>query len=114
MVVNHIILRGILPQDELGRTALRSAAKKGILITIGDDCCHRYSHAEISRVSATASEYDLSDEELIAAAEEKYHVFHICIDKGLPEDERIFADWREILPGRTAVINKKTYPVFQS
>lgn len=82
--------------------------EKGHLITIGDDNCHRIlTRSEISRVFGDSAEYDLSAEELIAEAEKMYHVFHICIDRGLPEDERIFAGWREILPGRTAIINRK-------
>ncbi|MCR5016557.1 MAG: hypothetical protein K6A75_08300 [Ruminococcus sp.] len=82
--------------------------KKGILITIGDDCCHgTLTRAEISRVFGDSVPYDLSDEELIADAEEKYHVFHICIEKGAPEDEHIFADWRSLMKGRVTVINKR-------
>ena len=82
--------------------------EKGHLITIGDDNCHRVlTRNEISRVFGDSAEYDLSAEELIAGAEKMYNIFHICIDKGAPEDERIFTGWRELLPGRTAVINKK-------
>ena len=81
--------------------------KKGILITIGDDCCHKVlTRAEIKRVFGDVSDYDLSSEELIAAAEEKYHVFHICIDRGAPEDARIFADWRSLMQGRAAAVSK--------
>ncbi|MDO4863256.1 MAG: hypothetical protein Q4A05_03710 [Ruminococcus sp.] len=83
-------------------------SKKGILITIGDDCCHRtLTRGEINRVFGDSAEYDLSDEELIAAAEQKYSVFHICIDRGTPEDERVFADWRSLMQGRVAAINKR-------
>lgn len=82
--------------------------KKGCLITIGDDNCHRMlTRGEIKRVFGDDAEYDLSAEELIDEAEKMYHVFHICIDRGLHGDDRIFAGWREILPGRTAVINKR-------
>lgn len=82
--------------------------EKGYLITIGDDNCHRVlTRSEIKRVFGDDAEYDLSAEELIAEAEKMYHVFHICIDRGVPGDERIFAGWREILPGRTAAIKKR-------
>ena len=82
--------------------------KKGILITIGDDCCHKVlTRAEISRVFGDSVTYDLSREELIAVAEERYHVFHICIDRGTPEDERIFADWRSFMKGGVAAISKR-------
>lgn len=82
--------------------------QKGILITIGDDRCHRLlTRNEIARVFGDTAEYDLSDSELLAAAEEKYHVFHISIDKGMPGDDRISADWNALMPGRAAVISKK-------
>lgn len=82
--------------------------KKGVLITIGDDCCHKtLTRGEVSRVFGDTVEYDLSDEELIAAAEKKYSVFHICIDKGAPEDECIFADWCSFMRGRVAAVNKR-------
>ncbi len=55
--------------------------RRGYLITIGDDYCHRtLTSSEISRVFGDNAKYDLSNEELIAAAEKKYNVFHICID----------------------------------
>ena len=82
--------------------------KKGILITIGDDCCHKtLSCSEVSRVFGDKIKYDLSDEELVSAAEKMYSVFHICIDKGNIEDDKIFNDWRHIMNGRVAVINKR-------
>ena len=82
--------------------------KKGHLITIGDDRCHdTLTRNEIMRVFGDTVPYDLSAAELLAAAEEKYHVFHICIDRGMPGDGRIFANWNALMPGRTAVIGKK-------
>jgi outer membrane biosynthesis protein TonB len=51
-------------------------------------------------------EPDISDEELISAAEEKYNIFHIHIDKGTNTDDRVFADWQKLLPGRTAAVEK--------
>lgn len=82
--------------------------QKGILITIGDDRCHKLlTRNEIARVFGDSPAYDLSDSELLAAAEEKYHVFHISIDKGMPGENKIFSDWNALMPGRTAVISKK-------
>ena len=82
--------------------------KKGHLITIGDDRCHKVlTRQEIFRVFGDDAAYDRSSEELLAAAEEQYHVSHICIDKGMPEDSGIFADWSALMPGRVAVIGKK-------
>lgn len=82
--------------------------KKGHLITVGDDCCHSVlTRNEILRVFGDSAAYDLSDSELLAAAEEKYHVFHICIDKNMPGDDRMIANWNSLMPGRVAVIHKK-------
>lgn len=82
--------------------------KKGHLITIGDDLCHKtLTRSEVSRVFGDSVPYDLSDAELLAAAEDKYHVFHICIDKGMPGDEKILSDWNDLMPGKVAVISKK-------
>ena len=82
--------------------------RKGHLITIGDDRCHPIlTKNEILRVFGDRSAYDLSAAELYAAAAEIYYVHHICIDKGMPGDEQIFADWNALLPGKTAVIGKK-------
>ncbi|MBR5723007.1 MAG: hypothetical protein IKX57_05205 [Oscillospiraceae bacterium] len=82
--------------------------RKGHLITIGDDLCHKtLTRNEIARVFGDSVPYDLSDSELLAAAEEKYHVFHICIDKGMPGDDRIFAAWNDLMPGRVAAVSKK-------
>lgn len=82
--------------------------QKGHLITIGDDRCHpALTRNEILRVFGDSTEYDSSSAELLSAAEEKYHVFHICIDKGMPGDDRIFADWNSLMPGRTAAIGRK-------
>ena len=82
--------------------------KKGILITIGDDCCHKtLTRTEIKNVFGDSIEYDLSDEELIAEAEKKYNVFHICIEKGANEDEIIFNNWLDIMSGKVVPINKR-------
>lgn len=82
--------------------------RKGHLITIGDDLCHKtLTRAEIRRVFGDSVPYDLSDDELLAAAEKKYHVFHICIDKGMTGDDRNYAEWNALMPGRVAAIGKK-------
>ncbi|MBQ9518292.1 MAG: hypothetical protein IJR59_00155 [Firmicutes bacterium] len=82
--------------------------KKGYLITIGDDNCHKLlTPAEIKRVFGDSVSYGLSNEELITMADEKYNLFHICIDTGGTGDDKIYANWRRLLDGRTAEINKK-------
>ncbi len=87
--------------------AFEKRRRKGHLITIGDDFCHSVlTKSEISRVFGDDVPFDISDEELISAAEEKYNIFHIHIDKGTNTDDRVFADWQKLLPGRTAAVEK--------
>ena len=82
--------------------------KKGYLITIGDDNCHKgLTPAEIKRVFGDTRSLGLSNEELTAAAGEKYNIFHICIDTGSINDDKIFNGWQELLKGRTTAISKK-------
>ena len=83
--------------------------KKGILITIGDDKCHsRLSGREISSVFGDRGcEYGFSNEELLRLAEQKYHVFHINIEKGDKHDYNVLEMWKKLMPGRVTVIRKE-------
>ena len=82
--------------------------KKGIIITIGDDKCHRIlTRNEVRSFFSDEIEYDLSSEELLREAEEKYRVFHICIENGSDRDYDVFAQWHSLMPGRVTVINRK-------
>ena len=90
----------------------RKRGKKGYLITIGDDDCHdRLTRAEIAKVFGDSVPYDISNEELVTEAGKMYNIFHICIDTGDPGCDRIFANWRELLPGRATVIDKRDISV---
>lgn len=82
--------------------------QKGYLFTIGDDRCHSgLSVAEINKNFYTPAVYAVSNEELIEAAREKYHIFHIHIEQGSPLDDDIFHQWCQLLPGCSASIHKK-------
>lgn len=82
--------------------------KKGYLFTIGDDRCHSGLRAsEITDNFPATDPYTISNEALIADAEEKYNIFHIHIEKGTVSDDEIFSDWLRILPGRCAAIDIK-------
>ena len=82
--------------------------KKGYLFTIGDDRCHSgLSAAEISKNFSAPAVYAVSNEELFAKAREKYHIFHIHIEKGSPADGDIFRQWNQLIPGCCASIHKK-------
>lgn len=81
--------------------------KKGFLFTIGDDKCHRNIRKnEIQRVFGDIEEYDISNEELLRETEEKFHVFHINIEKGESHDYEVLDMWQKLMSGRVTVIQK--------
>jgi len=82
--------------------------KKGYLFTIGDDASlGSLSKAEIKRVFGDDVSYVYSDEELLRKAEQNFNVFHIHIENEQADSDRIFAAWRELMPGRVTVVEKK-------
>lgn len=82
--------------------------EKGWLFTIGDDRCHpTLTPAEIKRTFSDNCIYSLSNEELLREAQKKYNIFHIHISSDRPDDRTIADEWRRILPGKTAVIDRK-------
>lgn len=82
--------------------------KKGCVITIGDDKCHRVlTRQEIRRVFSDEIEYDMSSEEILREAEEKYQVYHICIENGNDHDYEVLSQWYSLMPGRVTVIGRK-------
>ncbi len=82
--------------------------KKAYLFTIGDDRCHSVLDAdEINKNFRSHSAFDISNEELIRQTQQKYHVFHIHIEKGIFTDREIFNHWQNLLPGCCAPINIK-------
>jgi len=82
--------------------------EKGLLFTIGDDSCHpQLTAAEIRRVFGANNAYTLSNEELIAAAEKHWQLFHIHIETDGSYSAGVLQQWLTLLPGRVAVIHKK-------
>lgn len=77
--------------------------KKGFLFTIGDDTIKGsiYNHHFADIFGDKMSKGSLSPEELLAMAQEKYHVFHI-ITKPLRDD--VLDKWLELLPDSTAIV----------
>lgn len=81
--------------------------EKGLLFTIGDDACHpQLTAAEIRRVFGVSNALTLSGEELIAAAEKHWQLFHIHIETGSDYSAAVLQQWLTLLPGRVAVIHK--------
>lgn len=81
---------------------------KGFLFTIGDDLCHpQLTASEIRRVFGDQTDYPFSNEELIRAASEKYHLFHINIENGNAYSAEVSRKWKQLMPGHATVIEKK-------
>lgn len=80
--------------------------KKGFLFTIGDDDIKK----DLSGpdIHALFGDTDLPDEitvkEILEAAQEKYHVFHIVTK---PLRSNVYPHWRELLPDNTALVEKE-------
>ena len=51
--------------------------------------------------------YTLSNEELIREVSLKYDIFHLYIENDNAGDRDVFRYWNDLLPGRSAPINKK-------
>ena len=82
--------------------------KKGFLFTIGDDFCHsELSAVELRSNFPVFAAYNISNEELIAEVRKTYHIFHIHIEKGDPQDGEIYRRWSQLIPGCCAPIHKK-------
>ncbi|MBP5260779.1 MAG: hypothetical protein J6Z43_01480 [Clostridiales bacterium] len=82
--------------------------KKGFLFTIGDDRCHPDLNViEIGTAFNDQVPYSLSNTELMMMAEKYYHVFHINIANGTPENKKTFRSWRESFPTHSTEINIK-------
>ena len=82
--------------------------EKGLLITIGDDKCHAdLSRSEIFNAFGDNVPYTVSNEELIREVSLKYDIFHLYIENGTARDKEVFSYWNDLLPGRSAPINKK-------
>ena len=81
---------------------------KGLLFSIGDDKCHAdLSKTEISKAFGDSVPYTLSNEELIREVSLKYDIFHLYIENDTVSDKEVFRYWNDMLPGRSAPINKK-------
>ncbi len=74
--------------------------KKGFLFTIGDDFCDRGLTAELAKtIYDDDIPKELSREELIEQASEKYELFHIITKSINPNG---LESWSKLLPGRVA------------
>lgn len=80
--------------------------KKGFIFTIGDEPVHR--ELELKSIKNTVGEEERSylASELLALAQERYHVFHIHITHGVrSSDERVIGGWKELIGDNLILTN---------
>lgn len=80
--------------------------KKGYLFTIGDELPNpilRASH--INRVMGAAPQKDLNPKEILALAEEKYHVFHIMVGTSGSLRSGIKEAWGKVMGQKAIALN---------
>ena len=90
------------------RTAIDCFTKrnqKGYLFTVGDEMPPAGLKAkDIKRVFGTDDQKDYTAAELLALAEEKYHVFHLIVEEGSycrgSQRSRVIASWRQLMGSR--------------
>ena len=90
--------------------------EKGFLFTIGDEATHgSVSMSDMKKIMQPENEAEeieatkykkITAKEVLEAASEKYHVFHIHINEGsYKNDPAILKSWRELLGERLIVLN---------
>lgn len=73
-------------------TDAETAGKKGFLFTMGDEpCLNTLPATAIKEIFGAPEAKTWTKEELLAKAQEKYHVYHICINHGGRKSDK---DWK--------------------
>jgi hypothetical protein len=80
--------------------------RKGYLFSIGDAANKPLKSAHIHRVFGYAPEGEVSDAAVIAAAAERYHLFHLLVTRGARKDAALLHGWRDLLGDRVLVLDK--------
>jgi hypothetical protein len=80
--------------------------KKGYLFTIGDAEDKPLSSSQLHRVFGATGSFQTSSEHAIAAASERYEVFHIHVARGQPPHEPTVAAWRKLLGKRLLILDE--------
>lgn len=85
--------------------AYEKRGKKGYLFTMGDECCHDNTRSDLARVFGSA-EAGMTAAETIAAASEKYEVFHIILGRGHHgANPAVKKHWQELLGERAIYLD---------
>ncbi|HMV67019.1 MAG TPA: hypothetical protein PKA64_09225 [Myxococcota bacterium] len=79
--------------------------RKGYLFSIGDAPNKALKPAHVHRVFGYAPPADIDDASVIAAAAERYHLFHLLVTRGQPVDDGLLRRWRELLGAGVIVLD---------
>lgn len=81
--------------------------QKGVLITIGDEACHRdYPGRLLDSLMDGGENKDVTSAELLAKAREKYHCFHVHIaETSEGHNKKTIDGWREIMGDNLLIAN---------
>lgn len=71
--------------------------KKGVLITIGDEPCHKLVDARTIKELFGTGEKDMTASDLFRAASEQWDVYHININTWSSKEYRSQNKWRELI-----------------
>lgn len=85
--------------------------KKGYLFTMGDELPHKLmTRDQLNRFIGDTVEKDVTIEEAISMASEKYEVFHIHIADGTSHghEPRIHEGWKKLLGERALILKEKS------
>lgn len=88
--------------------------KKGYIFTVGDEPPPpkklKYSANTLNAVFGSGEQHEITSEEMLALAEEKYNVFHVIVEEGSCARrmlDRVRGAWKDVLGKR--VINLRNY-----
>lgn len=86
--------------------AFEKRGKKGYLITMGDEAPHPKVLAdEVRKIFGVGAEADMTAEELVALASERWEIFHLfCLDGSYPNRDDIKQRWRDLLGERVIMV----------
>lgn len=81
--------------------------KKGYIFTVGDEATHPFVSSEkVKQLLGYSPETDLTAEQLLREAQQKYHVFHIhCQDGSNRNDRTIFNQWKGLLGEKFLILD---------
>lgn len=89
--------------------SMNKRGKKGYLFTIGDEGVpHAGSEKDLNNFLGVGLESDISSNQMLEEAQEKYHVFHLIIEEGhfaRRNPEKVVGQWRELLGKRAIPVN---------